>query len=177
MFNLTSLTFYGGVDEIGGNKILLEDEDTRIFLDFGMSFGQSGKYFSEFHQPRKCNCIEDFLFTGLLPELEGAYRTDYLEYLDRPRERRGVDAVLLSHAHMDHTAYIHHLRKDIPLHMSPETHAILKTMEETGTGTFTEILHHKQSFTIRPKKRGDGYTRVKGEEAETPRRARAPLGK
>jgi ribonuclease J len=166
---MTSLTFYGGVNEIGGNKILLEDQDTKVFLDFGMSFGQSGKYFSEFHQPRKCNCIGDFLFTGLLPELEGVYRTDYLEYMDRPGEERGVDAVLLSHAHMDHVAYIHHLRKDIPLHMSPETYAILKTMEETGTGTFTEILHHKQSFAIRPKKRGEGHTRVKGGEAESSR--------
>ncbi len=27
----TSLTFYGGVDEIGGNKILLQDRDTRVF--------------------------------------------------------------------------------------------------------------------------------------------------
>ena len=52
---MTSLTFYGGVNEIGGNKILLEDQGTRVFLDFGMSFGQSGIYFSEFNQPRKCN--------------------------------------------------------------------------------------------------------------------------
>ena len=35
---MTSLTFYGGVNEIGGNKILLEDRDTKIFLDFGQSF-------------------------------------------------------------------------------------------------------------------------------------------
>ncbi len=28
----TKLTFYGGVNEIGGNKILLEDGDTRVFL-------------------------------------------------------------------------------------------------------------------------------------------------
>ena len=40
---MVSLTFYGGVNEIGGNKILLEDQDTRLFLDFGMSFTQSGK--------------------------------------------------------------------------------------------------------------------------------------
>ena len=166
---MTSLTFYGGVNEIGGNKILLEDQDTKIFLDFGMSFGQSGKYFSEFHQPRKCNCIGDFLFTGLLPELEGVYRRDYLKYMGRPEEERMVDAVLLSHAHMDHVAYVHHLRKDIPLHMSPETHAILKTMEETGVGTFTEILSHKQSFAIRPKKRGEGFTKVKGRESESSR--------
>ncbi len=33
-----------------------------------MSFGQSGQYFSEFHQPTKCNGLGDFLFTGLLPE-------------------------------------------------------------------------------------------------------------
>jgi ribonuclease J len=36
---VTSLTFYGGVDEIGGNKVLVEDQNTRLFLDFGMSFG------------------------------------------------------------------------------------------------------------------------------------------
>jgi mRNA degradation ribonuclease J1/J2 len=36
--NATTLTFYGGVNEIGGNKILLQDGDTRVFFDFGMSF-------------------------------------------------------------------------------------------------------------------------------------------
>jgi hypothetical protein len=29
----TSLTFYGGINEIGGNQVLLEDRGTRIFLD------------------------------------------------------------------------------------------------------------------------------------------------
>jgi ribonuclease J len=32
---MVKLTFYGGVNEIGGNKILLEDKGTKIFLDFG----------------------------------------------------------------------------------------------------------------------------------------------
>jgi ribonuclease J len=35
---MVKLTFYGGVNEIGGNKILLEDKKTRIILDFGQSF-------------------------------------------------------------------------------------------------------------------------------------------
>jgi mRNA degradation ribonuclease J1/J2 len=35
---MTAFTFYRGVNEIGGNKILLEDQDTRLFLDFGMGF-------------------------------------------------------------------------------------------------------------------------------------------
>ena len=41
---MTSLTFYGGVNEIGGNKILLEDKDTKVFLDFGLSFGTRGTF-------------------------------------------------------------------------------------------------------------------------------------
>jgi len=29
----TNITFYGGIHEIGGNKFLVQDKDTRIFLD------------------------------------------------------------------------------------------------------------------------------------------------
>jgi len=36
------LTFYGRVGKIGGNKILFEADDTRIFLDFGTSTGRIG---------------------------------------------------------------------------------------------------------------------------------------
>ena len=35
---MTSLTFYDGINEVGGNKILLQDKDTKIFLDFGKSY-------------------------------------------------------------------------------------------------------------------------------------------
>ena len=42
----TTLTFYGGVGEVGGNKILLKDRDTSIFLDFGMPFSIRSKYYS-----------------------------------------------------------------------------------------------------------------------------------
>jgi ribonuclease J len=36
--NNTTLTFYGGVNEIGGNKILLQDRGKKVFFDFGMFF-------------------------------------------------------------------------------------------------------------------------------------------
>ena len=76
---MTSLTFYGGVNEIGGNKILLQDKDTKVFLDFGMSFGKNAKFFEEFITPRVSNGIVDYLTMGLLPDIQGAYRDDLLE--------------------------------------------------------------------------------------------------
>ncbi len=157
---MTSLTFFGGVDEIGGNKILLEDQDTRIFLDFGMSFSQSGKYFSEFLTPRKCNGVLDFIKTGLLPDLPGIYRLDYLRHMGRKAEDRGVDAVLVSHAHMDHVAYIHHLRRDIEIIMSQGSHSILSSLEETGRTGWQNYLTYSPNFMIKEKKRGEGYTKV-----------------
>ncbi|HUS71362.1 MAG TPA: hypothetical protein VM075_11390 [Anaerolineae bacterium] len=35
---MVSVTCFGGVSEIGGNKILLEDGNTRLLFDFGTSF-------------------------------------------------------------------------------------------------------------------------------------------
>jgi len=54
---MPALTFYGGVNEIGGNKILFEADGTKLFLDFGMSFNVANQYFAEFLQPRKCTRI------------------------------------------------------------------------------------------------------------------------
>jgi len=46
LFGMVSLTFYGGVDEIGGNKVLLGDGDARVFLDFGQSFTMGCEFFT-----------------------------------------------------------------------------------------------------------------------------------
>ncbi len=143
---MTKLTFFGGVNEIGGNKILLEDQGTKIFLDFGMSFGQAGKFFSEFLQPRKCNGVGDFIEFGLLPDLKGLYRRDYLKHMGRKIEDTDFQGVLLSHAHADHAAYVHHLREDIPIHCSEPTHAILKALNDTARTGFAELTEMKESF-------------------------------
>lgn len=70
---MTSLTFYGGVNEIGGNKILLQDKDTKVFLDFGKSFSRRATYFEEFLNPRTSNGIVDFLTMGLVPDIIPKY--------------------------------------------------------------------------------------------------------
>ena len=69
---MTNVTFYGGVNEVGGNKILLEDKDTKVLLDFGMSFGRRGDYFDEFMSPRTPTGLKDFLEMGLIPNIKNA---------------------------------------------------------------------------------------------------------
>jgi len=67
------LAFYGGVNEIGGNKILLQTENGSVLLDFGRRMGEYGKYFSEFIQARSKNALRDLIKLGILPKLDGIY--------------------------------------------------------------------------------------------------------
>jgi ribonuclease J len=152
---MTKLTFFGGVNEIGGNKILLEDNGTKIFLDFGMSFNQFGKYFSEFLQPRKCNGIGDFLEFNLLPDLKGVYRRDYLKHMGRKIEDTDFQGILLSHAHADHAAFIHHVRCDVPIYCSEPTHAILKALNDTSRTGFSDLTDITTCFETYITKRGN----------------------
>ena len=41
-----STTCYGGINVIGGNKLLLEDGNTLLFFDFGIAFGRQQEYFN-----------------------------------------------------------------------------------------------------------------------------------
>jgi len=93
---LTSVTFYGGVGEIGGNKILVEDKGTRIFLDFGMSFKAKGTFYSSlFLSPKSEAALVEL---GILPKVNGLYEFEDSE--------ASIDAVFISHAHLDHYGHV-----------------------------------------------------------------------
>ena len=149
---MANLRFYGGIKEIGGNKILLEDNGTKIFLDFGMSFGKRGKFFEEFLTPRSANGLGDFLVTGLVPDIKGVYREDLLAHFGKKPEEPDVQAVLLSHAHADHANYISFLHKDIPIYCGETCKYILEAIDEQSK---RDIENEVLNFRKRPLYRRD----------------------
>jgi len=161
------LTFYGGVHEIGGNKFLVEDIGTRIFLDFGMQMGKVNQYFAEFVNPRICNGMGDLFEFGLLPRLKGLYRKDYAKHMDFDgNEDNEIDAVILTHAHVDHSAYIHYIRPDVPVYCSEATKLIMQAFQDTGSSE--EYLNFKENFQIKKNKDGD-FSKSRGDAVKYPR--------
>lgn len=157
---MTRLTFYAGVGEIGGNQILLEDRGTRVFLDFGMPMGRANSYFAEFLRPRALNGVGDLVEFGLLPRMDGIYRRDYARHTRYGDDKadNAVDAVLLSHAHVDHCSYIHYLRPDIPVYCSRASRLIMQCFQDTGGPE--EYVRYRENFKAYENKSG-GLSRAK----------------
>ena len=156
------LTFYGGVGEIGGNKILVDDGETRVFLDFGKSYSKRGQFYEWNENPREINGVGDLLALGIAPRIKGIYREDLLQLAnlwDNDEKEKSVDAVVLSHAHSDHSAYISLLREDIPIWMGEMTKTVLETMEEGKSGSLESSV-----ISFRPRsKQGKLLDRVQRE--------------
>jgi ribonuclease J len=130
---MTKLTAYGGIGEIGGNKILIHDGDTRLFLDFGVSFGAEAEYFSGAISPRKVNGIGDYLEFGILPRLDGLYDQEVIRQTEIPFKPADYQGVIVSHAHADHVGYVKFLDKSIPVYCGETSKIILSALSESGS--------------------------------------------
>lgn len=136
---MAEVTVFDGAGCIGGNKVHLSYHDGKgergVFFDFGMSYAKLGRYYEEFLRPRSNRGIHDLLAMGIVPHL-ACYRHDLLpEDVDRSVARRvAVDAVLISHAHMDHVGHASLLDADIPFACTPMSAAILKSLRDCNKG-------------------------------------------
>jgi ribonuclease J len=95
---IVKLTFYGGVNEIGGNKILLQDKKTRVLFDFGQSFTFGSEFFTSWLQPRGLNGLGDYFEFKLLPKISGLYFKEMLTSTNLAYAEPEIDCVFFSHA-------------------------------------------------------------------------------
>jgi len=152
---MTSITIHDGAQGIGGNKILLEEHGKGVFLDFGKNFGKYGIYYEEFLKNRDTRGIHDLVQLDLIPKLD-IYRPDLvpsdldMKVFSRPE----IAAILLSHAHVDHSGNIGLLDLSIPIVASPLSLAILKGMQDSGMSAvdsdayYTSLRIPKDEFML-----------------------------
>ncbi|WLD13540.1 MBL fold metallo-hydrolase [Planctellipticum variicoloris] len=98
------VTIHRGTHEIGGNCIEIATDRTRIILDIGMPLFNEDREPHDSAQLRR-HSAEELRRVGILPQVPGLFE-------DGP----APDAILLSHAHEDHTGLIRHSQNEIPIY-------------------------------------------------------------
>ena len=130
------LTFFGGAREIGGNKILLEENGAKVYLDFGMPFNFGEDYILEekYLKPRDADGLAPYFELDLIPKVSKLYSEGMLRHCDLKYQKPDVDAVFISHHHSDHVGELKYLDENIPVYMGHGTHAIMDTYAKLYPG-------------------------------------------
>ncbi|HTS33243.1 MAG TPA: MBL fold metallo-hydrolase [Thermoplasmata archaeon] len=141
-----SVRFLGGVREIGGNKILVEDGPDRVLFDFGPSFSpRMEEYYVDYLQPRSSCPAKDLLEFDLLPRVSGLYSREALGDADLAYAPPEVHGVFVSHAHADHAGYLRLLDPEIPVYVGAGTRTLLEAI-----ATSTQMKYGDHPWRVFP---------------------------
>jgi ribonuclease J len=138
---MVQIVLYGGIKEIGGNKILVMSKNGNgTLLDFGLSFFTMKQYYDAFTHPRSACPLNDGIQLGMLPpprkEISRIYREDldaiHLLNPSANAEPLHVKDVFISHAHLDHVHDVKFLNKNIKVACSAITKIVLEQVQENS---------------------------------------------
>ena len=139
---MTSLTFYGGAGEIGGTKILLQDKDTKVFLDFGESFDRGDKYSYEYLEVQNAYGLSGLFEFDLMPRIPRVFSEEALRMTDMKYEKPDIDGIVISHSHSDHISDIMYVDPDIPIHIGYGTLDIVNLYHAMYPQLFSIGVHN-----------------------------------
>ncbi|MGB9695437.1 MAG: MBL fold metallo-hydrolase [Caldisericaceae bacterium] len=121
--------FFGGVREIGGNIILIEDKGVGIEFDFGRRFASSFTFFNDTIVGRSEKGFSDYTALGELPPFKGFYNSGY--EIENPLDIE-IAGSFFSHAHLDHIGNINFIKDSVPKYMSRYSKSMLNYFLQFG---------------------------------------------
>ncbi len=152
---MSKLIVYGGISTIGGNCVIIEEDGHRIMIDNGMCFSTENDFYKDFLMARKNNDIRDYLELGLIPPINGIYGKEVIddvcldeidpeghslfdsdlqsyESYNQEKKQPFIEAILISHAHLDHIRNLLFMDPEIPIICSQITYDLFQIISDFG---------------------------------------------
>jgi len=135
------LVVHRGTKEIGGSCVELRTDNSRILIDFGMPLvTEKGEQFDS--QVLAGKSVEDLKELKILPDIKGLYEN----------EAKQIDAILISHSHLDHYGFLAYVSQHIPIYMSQGAKELIDVtnlfISKRPGGINAKIIQSKKSFNI-----------------------------
>ncbi|MBY8992191.1 MAG: hypothetical protein KGD58_15710 [Candidatus Lokiarchaeota archaeon] len=161
MGSSVKLTLYGGVNKVGGNKVLLEDNvyDVKVFIDFGINSSEFSHLKAKNPDPTK---VEQLVNNHILPRdedlpIQNLYSKhfiyDHNKYKFREKVRdcenkvdppSNLDGILISHPHRDHYQGLSFVNRNISIYAGVVTKRIIKASSLCMPPKFENFLYGLQ---------------------------------
>ena len=130
-----------GTKEIGGTCVEVNTDKTRIVIDFGMPLVDTRK--EPFDSKTLIGkSVDDLKKSKILPDIKGLYNT----------EEKSIDAIVISHSHMDHYGLLSYVHSDIPAYMSQGARELIEISSIFTPNKIGKINSHaikaKKTFNI-----------------------------
>jgi len=138
---MVRLTFYGGAGEIGGTKILLQDRDTKVFLDFGEGFNRGDEYECDYLGLKNTYGLSGLFEFDLMTRIPRVFSEEALRLTDMEYEKPDIDGIIISHGHSDHISDIRYVDPSIPIHIGHGTFKIVNLYHEMYPTLFNIGVH------------------------------------
>ncbi|MCK5160359.1 MAG: MBL fold metallo-hydrolase [Candidatus Aureabacteria bacterium] len=133
------LTIHRGTKEIGGSCVELNTATTKILIDFGMPLVDKKKepFGSKI---LKGKSIEELQSLKILPDIKGLYKN----------EEKGIDAILISHSHLDHYGLLNYVHPEIPVYLSEGAQRLIEVsnifvLHKTGSINFKILKKNRKT--------------------------------
>ncbi|MBT7060706.1 MAG: MBL fold metallo-hydrolase [Lentisphaerae bacterium] len=140
---MTEVTIHRGTHAIGGSCVEVRSNGHRLIIDLGLPL--MGKDGAELNEQA---CRNPSVANGVLPDVDGLYEG----------QTSTVDAVLLSHAHLDHYGLLDWVHPQIPVWLSKESQALIEVgsvfwppeLAQRKFATHCRNFDHWKPFQIGP---------------------------
>jgi ribonuclease J len=127
------ITFHGGIGTIGGTKIMVQEGEHRVLLDFGLAFGPGADFWGGRILPRGgVGRLRDLLALGQVPAVNGLYRPTDLPGLGLSPGQADQTQVFISHLHLDHMAVVDLLADSTAVWMHHDSLRLFQAVTTVG---------------------------------------------
>ncbi|MFH2145392.1 MAG: MBL fold metallo-hydrolase [Candidatus Omnitrophota bacterium] len=135
------LIIHRGTKEIGGSCVELSTANSRILIDFGMPLVNKNK--ERFNADiLKGKSVEELKDLSILPKIDGLYKD----------EKKSIDAILISHSHLDHYGLLSYVHPDIPIYLSDGAKELVDItnlfVHREVKSLNAKLVSNKESFAI-----------------------------
>ncbi|SDZ38713.1 ribonuclease J [Evansella caseinilytica] len=136
----TKLTFWSGLNTIGGNIVEICYGKDRVIFDFGLVYNPAAAV-SRIGGKHRQSYVLDMLKLGAIPSIDGLYAKADLAgeaySMVKPDSKEDVGmktAVFISHLHLDHMGAVDAVSPAVPVYMSGESLKLYKALTDIGEG-------------------------------------------